>query len=365
MKILVIQQKMIGDVLISSLLCDNLRKAYPKAQIDYMVYESTIAVLQGNTSFNNLILFEKKHQNSKRAYFKLLVSVRRQEYDVIIDAYSKLESWIIVLFSNAKQKISYWKKGRTFLYTDNLKRKKIADTNLGLIIEQRLELLNPLKLKIDLDTFPKIFVTSEERDFAKNMFASHKIEDSKKTIMLSILGSSPEKTYPAAYMTQLIDFIADTGEMNLLFNYMPNQIEEAKLIYKGCKKETKAKINFLLIGKSVRDFIAIMDACDLIIGNDGGAINMAKALRKPSFIIFCPWIDKNGWATFEDGVSNVSVHLNDFKPELFFEKSASDAKKNNDELYHLFIPELIMPKLKVFLEIHLDAFDAMAQKEIN
>ena len=40
MKILVIQQKMIGDVLVSSLLCNNLRKAYPSAQIDYMVYKS-------------------------------------------------------------------------------------------------------------------------------------------------------------------------------------------------------------------------------------------------------------------------------------------------------------------------------------
>jgi len=363
MKILVIQQKMIGDVLITSLLCDNLRKAYPDSQIDYMVYESTIAVLKGNTSFSNLILFEKKHQNSKWAYFKLLMYVRSQEYDVIIDAYSKLESWVMVLFSKAKRKISFWKKGRTFLYTDTVIRKKTADTNLGLIIEQRLALLHPLQLKIDLDTFPKIFVTQEESDFAKNLFTSHKIDRSKKTIMLSILGSSLEKTYPVAYMSQLIDFMAETGEMNLLFNYMPNQIDKAEMIYNGCKETTKAKINFLLIGKSVRDFIAIMDACDLIIGNDGGAINMAKALKKPSFIIFCPWIDKNGWATFEDGVSNVSVHLNDFKPELFFEKSASYAKKNSNELYQLFKPELIIPKLKGFLEVHLSALRQIVQKE--
>ena len=53
MKILVIQQKMIGDVLVSTLLCNNLRKAYPNAQIDYMVYKSTLPVLQGNTSVDN------------------------------------------------------------------------------------------------------------------------------------------------------------------------------------------------------------------------------------------------------------------------------------------------------------------------
>jgi heptosyltransferase-2 len=34
---------------------------------------------------------------------------------IIIDAYSKLESWFVVLFSGAKQKISL-EKGRNFLY---------------------------------------------------------------------------------------------------------------------------------------------------------------------------------------------------------------------------------------------------------
>jgi ADP-heptose:LPS heptosyltransferase len=32
---------MIGDVLVSSIICNNLRRAYPDAQIDYLVYEST------------------------------------------------------------------------------------------------------------------------------------------------------------------------------------------------------------------------------------------------------------------------------------------------------------------------------------
>ncbi len=353
MKILVIQQKMIGDVLVSSILCDNLRKAYPKAQIDYMVYESTIAVLQGNTSFDNLILFKEKHQKSKWEYFKLLKSIRAEKYDIVIDAYSKLESWLVVLFSGAKQKISYWKKGRDFLYTDTVKRKKTSNTNLGLIIEQRLALLNPLHLDIELETFPRIYVTQEENDFATSLFESHGIDQSKKTIMVSIIGSSADKTYPLEYMSQLVDFIADKGDVNILFNYFPKQIEEAKTIYNGCKESTKQKIYFSVLGKSIREFIAIMNHCDMIIGNDGGAINMAKALEKPSFIIFSPWIDKKGWATFEDGINHVSLHLKEFKPDLFESKTAKIVKKETVSFYTAFTPELIYPALNTFLETHL------------
>lgn len=345
---------MIGDVLVSSILCDNLRKAYPKAQIDYMVYESTVAVLQGNTSFDNLILFKEKHQKSKWEYFKLLKSIRTEKYDIVIDAYSKLESWLVVLFSGAKQKISYWKKGRGFLYTDTVKRKKTSNINLGLIIEQRLALLNPLHLDIELETFPRIYVTQEENDLAASLFDSYGIDLSKKTIMVSLIGSSSDKTYPLEYMSKLVDFMADKGDINILFNYFPKQIEDAKKIYNGCKESTKQMIYFSLLGKNIREFIAIMNHCDMIIGNDGGAINMAKALEKPSFIIFSPWIDKKGWATFEDGINHVSLHLQEFKPDLFEGKTAKIIKKETIAFYKEFTPKLIFPALNTFLKTHLE-----------
>lgn len=345
---------MIGDVLVSSILCDNLRKAYPKAQIDYMVYESTVAVLQGNTSFDNLILFKEKHQKSKWEYFKLLKSIRAEKYEIVIDAYSKLESWLVVLFSGAKQKISYWKKGRGFLYTDTVKRKKTSNINLGLIIEQRLALLNPLHLDIELETFPRIYVTQEENDLAASLFDSYGIDLSKKTIMVSLIGSSSDKTYPLEYMSKLVDFMADKGDINILFNYFPKQIEDAKKIYNGCKERTKQMIYFSLLGKNIREFIAIMNQCNMIIGNDGGAINMAKALEKPSFIIFSPWIDKKGWATFEDGINHVSLHLQEFKPDLFEGKTAKIIKKETIAFYKEFTPKLIFPALNTFLKTHLE-----------
>ena len=106
MKILVIQQKMIGDVLVSSIICNNLRKAYPDAQIDYLVYESTIPVLEGNPNIDNVLLFQEKHRKSKREFLNLAHEIRGIKYDLLIDAYSKLESWLIVLLSGAKRKIS-------------------------------------------------------------------------------------------------------------------------------------------------------------------------------------------------------------------------------------------------------------------
>jgi heptosyltransferase-2 len=344
---------MIGDVLVSSILCNNLKMAYPDAEIHYMVHESTVPVLKGNPFIDKIQVFSKESQQSKRGLFKFAHALRDEHYDIIIDAYSKLESWITVLLSNAPRRISFKKPGRTFLYTDNIERKKSAETSLGLTIEHRLALLKPLNLDIEIDPVPKLYVTDEERSFALSLFKEQRVDLTRPTLMIAVTGSEILKTYPAGYMARVIDFIADHYDVNLLFNYNPVLKEKGKKIYTLCKPETKKRIFFDVYGKSLREYIAIMNACDLIVGNDGGAINMAKALDKPSFTIFSPWIPKEVWGTFEDGKLHVSVHLKDFNPKVIRGKKTKDLKKNSLDLYTGLTPDLFYDKLRSFLNINL------------
>lgn len=354
MKILVIQQKMIGDVLVSSIICNNLRKAYPEAQIDYLVYESTTPVLEGNTAIDNLILFKKEHRDSNLALLKFAFRIRNEKYDLVIDAYSKLESWVFVLLSGAKRRISYKKPGRSFLYTDNVPFAKFPKTNMGLAIERRLSLLKPLKLDIEIDPLPKLYLTEAEKQYARTLFEKHRVNKDRKTVMMSLLGSEKNKTYPLVYMAEIVEKIADSHDVNILFNYFPSQIEEAKKIFSACSKSTRDKIYFDLLGNDLRSFIAIMDHCDIIVGNDGGAINMAKALNKPSFIIFSPWIEKKIWSTFEDDIHHLSVHLQEFRPELFEGYSEKRLRSKTPELYPEFKPKLFSEHLERFLRINLN-----------
>lgn len=340
---------MIGDVLVSSIICNNLRAAYPDAQIDYLVYASTIPVLEGNTSIDNIILFEEKHRKSKKELLKLGLQLRKENYDVLIDAYSKLESWILVLLSGAKRKISYKKPGRTFLYTDNVPFEPFPKTNLGLAIERRLSLLEPLNLKIEIDPIPKLFVSEKENKEAIALFEKHLVRKDRKTIMISLLGSEKLKTYPLEFMAKVVDYIADNADVNILFNYFPKQSKDAKIVFNACKPSTQNKIYFDLLGGDLRSFIGLVNQCDAIIGNDGGAINMAKALDKPSFIIFSPWIEKKIWATFEDGIQHLSVHLKDYRPVLFQNKTEKMLKKEALPLYQKFLSEFFEDRIKLFL----------------
>jgi heptosyltransferase-2 len=98
----------------------------------------------------------------------------------------------------------------------------------------------------------------------------------------------------------------------------------------------------------LRSFIGILNQCDLIVGNDGGA-NMEYGKRKPSLL--SSLIEKKIWATLEDGIHHLSVHLNDYRPELLSQKNRKELKQNALTLYKEFKPTLFKEKLKSFLNI--------------
>ncbi|TGV02988.1 glycosyltransferase family 9 protein [Flavivirga rizhaonensis] len=348
MKILIIQQKMIGDVLTSSILFEALRLKYPKAQLDYLINEHTFPVVENNPNIDNFVLFTKQDELSKSNLLKFARSVGNKKYDIVVDTYSKLSSNLISLFSGAKTKISYHKYYTTLFYHYNIKREKHNDGKAGLAIVNRMQLLAPLGIETSFIK-PKIYLTEKEIFNSKEFLESYQIDFSKPLYMISVLGSGKNKTYPFNYMAEVIDTLVKETSGQILFNYIPKQETEARAILDLCKPETQKNIHFNIFGKSLRAFLAITSHCDALIGNEGGAINMAKALNIKTFAIYSPWIDKATWNLFEND-NNVSVHLKDFKPELYT-KAEKKYKKETAELYKKFEPQLFRDKLKAFLKL--------------
>ena len=64
MKILVIQQKMIGDVLTSSILFEVLRAEYPNAELHYLIYPHTLPVVENNPFIDKIIIFKEEFKKS-------------------------------------------------------------------------------------------------------------------------------------------------------------------------------------------------------------------------------------------------------------------------------------------------------------
>lgn len=348
-KILVIQQKMIGDVLASSIICANLKILYPQSTVDYLIYPFTKPVVENNPTIDNLILFDQKYRNSKLKFMQFVFDVRKKKYDIVVDAYGILGSNIIVGFSKAKTRIGFYKSYSSFVYTHTVEELKVPLTNAGLALDNRMQLVRILEPTLPLICRPKIHLTQEEIDNGRQFLNEKGIGTSSKIYMISVLGSLNIKTYPAEYMAQLLDYIVGNSDAVLLFNYIPSQQNEAEALYKLCSEATKQRIRMDITPGTIREFLSVLYHCKALIGNEGGAVNMAKALEVPTFTIFSTWIVKEAWNSFEDGETTVSIHLKDFKPELYGETSPKEMKPDALELYQSFTPDLIIPSLGEYI----------------
>ncbi|MFI8377991.1 glycosyltransferase family 9 protein [Leeuwenhoekiella sp. NPDC079379] len=350
MKILIIQQKMIGDVLTSSILFKALRELYPEAELHYLIKKHTFAVVENNPMIDNIIFDQEDFEGAEISFLKFAHLLRAQNFTAVIDAYSKIGSALLSFYSGAKIRSGRAKWYTRAFYTTSSTYESIQVNKAGLAIQFRLKLAACLGLDQTIPYQPEIYLSDLEITEAKEFLKSFKIDLSKPLIMIGVLGSNPQKTYPLSYLAELLETLIATSDAQLLFNYIPSQLAEVKKLYKLCSPKVQAKIFLNCYAKSLRKFIAICHHCDALVGNEGGAIHMAKAVGTRTFAIYAPQIETKAWSFEEDKIHS-SAHLQHFKPQLFKHlKSQKEILAENHNLYQNFTPDLIKPDLMRFLK---------------
>ena len=337
---------MIGDVLVSTVICEAIKTAFPSAEVHYMIHPNTVAVVDNNPFIDRIVVFDPQIYGGLFGLFKFGKALKKENYDVILDAYAKLESLIPTLLSAAPKRIGFKKWYSGLFYTKSIERK---DGILNTAIIHRLLLAKEVTKTEIHPMFPQIYLSNREREVAAEKI-SENIESGKKLIMISVLGSNQSKSLPSIQMAETLDFIASQTVATLLFNFMPSQLEEATNIYNLCKPETQEAIKLDFYTKSLREFLAILSQCQALIGNEGGAVNMAKALSVPTFTIFSPWINKESWNMLTEQNNHEAVHLADYFPELYLDVNPKQFKGKSFSLYQKLELELYSEKLEKFLK---------------
>ncbi len=320
-----------GDVLVSSTILPLLKNKYPNAEISFLLDEKHHQILIGNPYLDHFIFWN--HDN----FSKMLVDIRKQKFDIVIDLYSKIDTGFLTLFSGAKKRIGFFKKYTQLFYNSPIiRRKKAISSKMTLGIEHRLQLLEPLDISFQ-EVFPKIHLSKEELEAAEQNLNKNGLTKDDELIMISTFGSTEEKTYPLEYMAETLNYIVkEKPNSKILCNYMPHQKVLFEELYDQLEVETKKVIVKSYETKNLRELAIVTSFCKCLIGNEGGATNLSKSLGIPTFTIFAPQSDPEGWAWTSNSDLDRFLHLNDF------------VKNSKD--YMDFKPEFLEQPLKEFLE---------------
>lgn len=351
MKILVIQIKHIGDAVATSMLFKRLKQLENKVETHYMLIASAKQAVLHNQDIDNFIDIDAKRLNSVRYLFGLLKQVRKHKFDMVLDVYGKPIGNLVSYFSGAKVRVGYDKARSGWIYTHKVNTQNQGPTSEAYALRDRKLFLKA----IDADgqnLKPEIELNDTETKAATELLASSGLAPKDKLFMVSILGSDEYKSYPAAYMAEILEkVVASQPQINLLLNYVPSQLAQIEEILNLCGESTKQRIFKTLYADSIRGFLALLSHCNGIFGNEGGAINMAKALDVPSFAIYSPQIKIDSWSGQDERendhpVVHICMYETDFTP---LKKSM---RAQQDEFYRKFKPSLFSDQLTSFIQKH-------------
>lgn len=337
-RILIIQYKPFGDVLLNTAYLPALRKKFPDAVIDYLVQKPFRVILEDNPNLNNLILMEKKKGKTFAYYMERLrtiVKVRKLKYDMIIDEIRGPGSSQITLLSGAKYRLGWrkvkpwsWLKGFNWVYNYS----EIRDHRIY-AARAKFKLLKPLGIE---ETSDNIFyhVKPESIEYINKWLMEASLKD-KKLVVFSPVTPVYRKQWEFERFAKAADMIKANTDCEVILLWGPGELEKVELMASLMKNKP-----VIAPKTTFNQAAALLQKTNIYIGNDGGIIHLAVSQDTPSIAIFGPKTHPLKWTAWH---LPIHKYLRDFDfrdpkdntfnitPEMVFDKFTELQKYLNDK----------------------------------
>src|ERR1044071_8799295 len=151
MKILIIQLRRLGDVLLTTPVLPYLKKVFPEAEIDFLTEPMGVELLENNPHIHEIVVYDKSKPISEA------MRIRSKGYDVVIYFLNNPRSTFISALSGSPQRVAYKKSFRSLFYSHaviNPHKPEYASL-------QKLRLIKEWLKKIGIEVPPASIVTPE------------------------------------------------------------------------------------------------------------------------------------------------------------------------------------------------------------
>ncbi|MCM8830257.1 MAG: lipopolysaccharide heptosyltransferase II [Candidatus Omnitrophica bacterium] len=278
-KILIIKPSGIGDIVHSLPVAYGLKWLYPGSRIYWLVFTKFATLLHNTPSVDELILWNR--DGGIGEYGKVIKTIRKEKFDLVIDLQGLLRTAIVSFFSGGKKRVAVsLLRECAWLFESPVERfdPKIhaVERNYGIV-----RYLSDGKFVPAPSYFlPWIHITEQEKEMANRL-----IKDNKKPLVLFGVGSRGQhKIWPYRNFTELINLAVKEYEFLPLFLGMKEEVELTRKVIDGITCEY-----IDLTGKTdLRIASALVSFCRLVIGNDSALIHIASALDIPVIGLYGP-----------------------------------------------------------------------------
>ncbi len=276
-KILLIQTAFLGDVVLATALVEKLRRAYPEAAIDFLLRRGNEGLLTGHPHLRQVLVFDKKEK--WRSLRRLVRAIRRERYDLVVNAQRFLSSGILAVASGAREVVGFDKNPLSFLYD------RKAPHLIGAGDPPQHEVARNQALIAHLTgpepARPRLYPSAA---------AYEKVPAGTDYICIAPTSVWYTKQWPAERWIALIDALPADHEIHLLGG--PADREACAYIQ---RESRHPRIRNRAGELSLLESAALMQHARMNYANDSAPVHLASATDAPVTAIFCSTVPAFGF----------------------------------------------------------------------
>lgn len=273
-RILLIQLKRAGDVMVCTPAIEALHRHQPFAQIDFLVDKPFAPLLRHNPALRKVLVFDRaKARDTWR-------QVRREAYDVIVDFQSSPRSAMVCLTSGvtmtAGYRVPFW--GLSY-------RRTVPRPGAGVsVVEGKFTILDRVFGPIARERERRIYLTPEDHRWASSVSP----KDSVHPIGIIPTHRHAIRRWPAESFVAVAREWRQAGRDVWWFWGSPEEEVAVQTL------AAQVPGSWVIPATSFRQMAALLARCRLVVTNDNGPMHLATAVGTPTVTIYGP-TDPSNW----------------------------------------------------------------------
>lgn len=270
-RVLVIQLRRLGDVVLTTPLVEDLHSAFPDATIDFLVGARASPLLDGLPNLDERIIYDPARAGAMRRL------VRERAYDWIIDVQSNPRTALLTLLSGARVRVGWRVTGWGRAYTHRLAR---AGRAPEYVVRERQRLLELIGVPVSPRT-ARLCVSTAERAAAESALRALGAPEGKPRVGMVLSAGESAKEWSVERFADVAASLEAGGTVPVL---LPAPGDDAKVA--AFRARTAAGI--IADARALRPCMALMASCSALLSADTGPAHIAMALGVPTVTIYGP-----------------------------------------------------------------------------
>jgi heptosyltransferase-2 len=279
-RILVVEIWGIGDAVLATAALVALRRALPNAHLTVLVKPHAAALFDSGELVDEVIAYDFPWTSVTRKYllarydlrsiWLMLRRLRAGKYDLSIDARMDPRSNLLTLLAGVRRRIGYAHAAGSWLLTD---RVPVRDPDEHRV-DDWLQLVRAAG--IPAEGQPTLGVSGAEKHWAKAWLAARGLDAARRLIGIHPGASNPVRRWDLARFGAVADAFSEHHDAQIIvFADDTGYGEQIPMVH----DHAVARV-------SIRELMALVSHCDLLVCNESGPMHIAGALGTPVLAIF-------------------------------------------------------------------------------